>query len=77
MVLLLSALLTAGYLLPITMKGFFPGEEESRKGFVRKEADSVMLVPILLLAVLAVVLGMFPGGLISLISNIAQQLFQM
>ena len=70
MVLLLSALLTAGYLLPITMKGFFPGEEESRKGFVRKEADSVMLVPIL-------VLGMFPGGLISLISNIAQQLFQM
>ncbi|ODM04942.1 complex I subunit 5 family protein [Eisenbergiella tayi] len=76
-VLLLSALLTAGYLLPITMKGFFPGEEESRKGFVRKEADSVMLVPILLLAVLAVVLGMFPGGLISLISNIAQQLFQM
>ena len=76
-VLLLSALLTAGYLLPITMKGFFPGEEESRKGFVRKEADSVMLVPILLLAVLAVVLGMFPGGLISLINNIAQQLFQM
>lgn len=26
-VLLISALLTAGYLLPLTMKGFFPGEE--------------------------------------------------
>ena len=36
-----------------------------------------MLVPMLLLAVLAVVLGLLPGGLISLISNIAQQLFQM
>lgn len=29
-VLLVSALLTAGYLLPVTMKGFFPGKEAAR-----------------------------------------------
>lgn len=31
-VLLVSALLTAGYLLPIAMKGFFPGKEEESSG---------------------------------------------
>ena len=77
LVLLLSALLTAGYLLPIAMRGFFPGEEAQSKGFVRKEADSVMLIPILLLTILAVVPGMFPGGLLSFINQIAQQLFPM
>ena len=74
-VLLLSALLTAGYLLPIPMKGFFPGEEEEKTGFEKKEVDSVMLVPLLILAILAVVLGMFPGGLLSCIAGITGQLF--
>ena len=74
-VLLLSALLTAVYLLPIPMKGFFPGEEEEKTGFEKKEVDSVMLVPLLILAILAVVLGMFPGGLLSCIAGITGQLF--
>lgn len=74
-VLLLSALLTAGYLLPISMKGFFPGEEAQKKGFEKKEADLVMLVPLLILAVLAVLLGMFPGGLLSSVAGITGQLF--
>ena len=73
--LLLSALLTAGYLLPIPMKGFFPGEEEEKTGFEKKEVDSVMLVPLLILAILAVVLGMFPGCLLSCIAGITGQLF--
>lgn len=57
------------------MKGFFPGEEEEKTGFEKKEVDSVMLVPLLILAILAVVLGMFPGGLLSYIAGITGQLF--
>lgn len=96
-VLLISALLTAGYLLPITMKGFFPGEQAEQEapsaeeaacaGGAAEQADSgktqavaqrldpapTMSVPILILAVLAVVLGMFPQGLISYIVQIAGQ----
>lgn len=34
-----------------------------------------MLVPLLILAILAVVLGMFPGGLLSYIAGITGQLF--
>ncbi len=37
-VLLLSALLTAGYLFPITMKGFYPGKSEE-EGKEKKEAQ--------------------------------------
>ncbi len=68
-VLLVSALLTAGYLLPITIKGFFPGEEKSRENrkvhsgeevCQGKEIASSMLIPLLVLAVLVLVLGIFP-----------------
>ncbi len=61
-ILLISALLTAGYLFPITIDGFFPGKDFS--GNTEKcEADLKMLIPIILLGVLALVLGVFPGKL--------------
>lgn len=69
-VLLVSALLTAGYLLPITMRGFFPGEE-AKGPAARKEPPLGMLIPILVLAVLSVVLGVVPGGLLRYASQIA------
>ena len=78
-ILLVSALLTAGYLLPLTMKGFFPGEDyiypsrdsgKKRLFFSGKEASPLMLVPIAVLTVLAVVLGMFPNTLVDYISGI-------
>lgn len=62
-VLLISALLTAGYLLPVTIDGFFPGKDFDSTGITKCEPCKVMLVPIIILAVLALVLGIFPGFL--------------
>ena len=67
-VLLISALLTAGYLLPITFHGFLPGEpwEQTEK----REAASRMLLPLLLLGALAVGLGVFPSIVTEIIGQI-------
>ena len=72
-VLLLSALLTAGYLLTLSIRGFFPGREEHgpEKHYEKKEPGWVMLAPMLLLTALSVGLGMLPGGLIDLFGRIA------
>ncbi len=69
-ILLVSALLTAGYLLPITLKGFFPGKTPDNT-FVKKEAKAGMLVPLGILAVAAVVLGVFPNPLTDFLNGIA------
>ena len=68
----MSALLTAGYLLPIVMKGFFPGEE-CRKG-KQKEKPELMNCMVLILAVLALLVGIFPTRLIEFIEALAAQL---
>ena len=60
-ILLLSALLTAGYLLPIVTRGFFPGQDYIAE---RREVGRSMLVPMLVLAALTLVLGLFPGGVL-------------
>lgn len=59
--LLVSALLTAGYLLPITMKGFFPGTTENSKEIRRQEPAAAMLIPLVILAALALGMGLLPG----------------
>lgn len=68
-VLLISALLTAGYLLPITISAFFPGKEAELPEKT-KEGGAVMWVPIAVLAALTLLLGIFSGcftdGLLSL-----------
>lgn len=64
-ILLISALLTAGYLLTITADGFFPGNkavpaaEEENSHAHAKEGGPMMLVPLLFFAAAAVVLGVF------------------
>ena len=70
-VLLISALLTAGYLLPITMKGFFPGEEADNLDLKRKEPSPCMLLPLIFLAAATLLLGLLPGLLIEYASEIA------
>ncbi len=57
-VLILSALLTAGYLLPIVANGFFPGKDFVPQN--RKE-DGRFLLPLTLLCALALILGAFPA----------------
>ena len=74
-VLLISAILTAGYLLPITIKGFFPGHDFDYAALENREPRAVMLVPILLLAAAALILGIFPGFLIRTAEGIASLVF--
>ena len=69
-VLLTSALLTAGYLLPITVNGFLPGADYDYSALQKKEPNMTMLLPLLILAALAVVLGLLPGSLTDYISGI-------
>lgn len=70
-VLLISALLTAGYLLPVTMKGFFPGRDALQTEWKKQEPPYLMLLPLAFLALMAVLLGVFPNPLIRYFSQIA------
>ena len=70
-VLLTSALLTAGYLLPITVNGFLPGADFHYGELKKKEPCLTMLLPLLILAALAVVLGIFPNPLTECITALA------
>ncbi|MDE7043409.1 MAG: proton-conducting membrane transporter [Acetatifactor sp.] len=74
-VLLVSALLTAGYLLPVTIKGFFPGEEAASPDMAKKEPSPFMLMPLVILAVLALFMGILPNPLIRYVSDIARAVF--
>ena len=69
-VLLVSALLTAGYLLPITVNGFLPGADYNYETLQKKEPNLTMLVPLVILAGLAVLLGIFPGQLTDFLAGI-------
>lgn len=71
-VLLVSALLTAGYLLPIVTRGFFPGADVLTE---QEEAGPFMTVPILALSAAAVLLGLFPGGLIRWLDGLSGLIF--
>lgn len=68
-VLLFSALLTAGYLLPIVIRGFLPGKECT---LVReKEKIDSMTAVVLIMAFFAVILGIFPNPLINFVGGIS------
>lgn len=71
-VLILSALLTAGYLLPIVTAGFFPGRDFSGE---RKEVGKTMLAPMLCFSAASVLLGLFPGPLMSWLGGLIPKMF--
>ena len=56
-VLLISAILTAAYLLPIMIKGFFVGDKEIEKN----EPNKLMTVPMIILIVMVFAVGIFSG----------------
>lgn len=62
-VLIISALLTAAYLLPLTLNGFFPGEGFDYGTLQRREAPALMLAPEIALAAGVVLLGLLAGQL--------------
>ena len=74
-VLLVSALLTAGYLLPISIQGFFPGLDYDYGTFQKKEPSLFMIIPVLILTVLSVLIGLFPGWTVNYLTQIIEKIF--
>ena len=59
-VLLVSAILTAAYLLPIMIKGFFTKDIE----VIKVEPNKLMTIPLIILVSLVFLVGMFSGYII-------------
>lgn len=73
-VLLVSALLTGAYLLPVSISGFFPGHAhggENAPALEGCEVPPCMYVPMVILAVLIVVLGLCPSLVENAIAAVA------
>lgn len=64
-VLMVSALLTAGYLFPIFIRGFYPGESFEEEKTEKCEAPYWMTIPLIILVVMIVVLGVYPNLILS------------
>ena len=84
-VLMVSALLTAGYLLPIVVRAFFPGKDFDQQSVVRQQntwlmwitlCTWLMWITLCLLTAAVVLLGMFPGVLDPLMKGIVSPMFQ-
>ena len=65
-VLLVSAILTAAYLLPIMIKGFFVGDKVIEKN----EPNKLMTIPMILLVVGVFLVGIFSGYIVDYILSI-------
>ncbi len=68
-VLLASALLTAGYLFPVSIRGFFPGADYDDSRTKKREPSWLMLAPMLVMTVLAVAFGIWPAGLEHIVTD--------
>ena len=77
-VLIISALLSFSYLMPVSFNAFFKKNENGDfKSF--GEANKMMLIPLMITAVLAVILGIFPnfgGHFFDLATTAAQSITQ-
>lgn len=71
-VLLLSALLTAGYLFPIISTAFFKPIPEGEPSY--KEPPSMMLIPIMVLTGIVLITGLFPNPIIDVLNIISHQI---
>lgn len=73
-ILLLSALLTAGYLFPVVVQGFLPGKEYDNALLEKCESAPVMTIPMIILAALTLLLGIFSSGLIEFLTQLADKM---
>ncbi|MFT9496013.1 proton-conducting transporter membrane subunit [Anaerosolibacter sp.] len=71
-ILLFSAFLTAGYLLPIVVTAFFQGEERALEE--KKEPPLKILIPIVTLTGVIVLLGLFPNIVLQFIRSIVGEI---
>lgn len=70
-VLIISALLTAAYLLQVTIRGFFPGNDFDYATLEKKEPGKLMTVPMIVLAVGVVLCGVLAQPLTHVIMTAA------
>ena len=73
-VLLISAVLTCGYLMSVSLRGFFPGAAYPKGSLPKAEPSMMMLAPMLVLSALCLFLGMFPNALTAFAASIADGL---
>lgn len=73
-ILLVSALLTAGYLLPITIRGFFPGKGAEIPPR-NSEGGAAMWLPIGILSAASILLGIFSTTIVNAFMNLANSMF--
>ena len=75
LILLISALLTAGYLLPVVIDAFFPGREESEEAeeaeeealLPSAEPSRLMTIPMICLCVVALLVGVFGSSIVEVV----------
>ena len=70
-VLIISALLTAAYLLQLTITGFFPGSDFDGAGLACRESGKLMTVPMIVLAAGVVLCGVLAQPLTNVIATAA------
>ena len=70
-ILIISALLTAAYLLPVTINGFFPGSDFDYSAHPNCEGGLHMTVPMIILAALVILTGIFASPIINAASQVA------
>ena len=73
-ILLVSALLTAGYLLPLTILGFLPGADYDYEKLTNREPSLYMTIPIIIMTVLSILIGLFPTQLVDLLMRLASRI---
>lgn len=66
-ILLVSALLTAGYLLPVAIDAFFPGEEFDASGLTKCEPSRFMTIPMICLCLVTLIAGMFGSSIVEVL----------
>ena len=70
-VLIISALLTAAYLLQLVINGFFPGSDFDYATLENKEPGKLMTVPMIVLAVAVILCGVLSQPLTNVIATAA------
>lgn len=64
-ILLLSALLTAGYLLPVTVDAFFPERGKEEESAPKAEPTPLMTVPMICLCLCTLAVGLFGANILT------------
>lgn len=73
-ILLISALLTAGYLLPLAIQGFLPGADYDYANLKNREPSLFMTIPILFMTIMSLLIGLFPTQLAEWLMNIGRKI---